>query len=373
MAVLIAASVATLLVAFHFARAFSKPNVLRQSIPSPRTTLLPHLSSSELFALPYPPNLLPGARDVKTPYGTMRVYEWGPQGGRKVMLIHGDTTPGPILAPIANALVKRGCRVMIFDLWGRGYTDTPLGIPHDAKLFGNQIFFAAASSPLTWISPESGGFSIVAFSLGGAVAMSFIAYFPYLVNSIVLLAPGGILRRLPQKYKSQFFHYPRLVPYRYLRKLVANTIGVQASVAAVEQTKTSDARDIADLDMAAIIKWQFDHHKGFTDSFASTIAYGPLMHQHSDWKAVCNIIKGNVFECSESNQSSKLFGSKILVILGESDGVVPEKDLSTDLLDIIGDPQHLEIKVVPGSHGFPVPSCDLVVKHICNFWDLPVE
>lgn len=86
---------------------------LTKAIPSPRETLLPFLSETQAAALPYSPNLLPDARDVDTPYGVMRVYEWGSATGRKVLLIHGDTTPGPMLGPIATALVQKGCRVMV--------------------------------------------------------------------------------------------------------------------------------------------------------------------------------------------------------------------------------------------------------------------
>ena len=90
--------------------------VVPQTIPSPRETLIPYLTSAQIAALAYPPNLLPGARDVKTPYGTMKVYEWGPEDGMKVILIHGDTTPGPMLASIGKALASRGCRVMIYGM-----------------------------------------------------------------------------------------------------------------------------------------------------------------------------------------------------------------------------------------------------------------
>ncbi|KAI9874324.1 MAG: hypothetical protein M1830_009881, partial [Pleopsidium flavum] len=93
--------------------ASTKPKASGTRIPSPRDTLLPFLSRSQASALSYPPNILPGARDVSTPYGVMRCYEWGPEGGRKVVMVHGDTTPGPMLGPIARALVKRGCRILI--------------------------------------------------------------------------------------------------------------------------------------------------------------------------------------------------------------------------------------------------------------------
>ena len=87
-----------------------------RTIPSPRDTLLPKLSLTEATALPYPTDLLPGARDVTTPYGVMRVYEWGPKDGNKVLFIHGDTTPAPILGPVARDLVDMGCRVMMFGM-----------------------------------------------------------------------------------------------------------------------------------------------------------------------------------------------------------------------------------------------------------------
>ena len=87
-----------------------------RTISSPRDTLLPKLSPTEATALPYPTDLLPGARDVATPYGVMRVYEWGPKDGNKVLFIHGDTTPAPILGPVARDLVDMGCRVMMFGM-----------------------------------------------------------------------------------------------------------------------------------------------------------------------------------------------------------------------------------------------------------------
>lgn len=83
-------------------------------IPSPVKSKLPQLSEEELDQLPYPPNALPGARDVNSPYGTVRVYEWGPEEGDKILLIHGISTPGIAMADLAHKLVRRGCRVMMF-------------------------------------------------------------------------------------------------------------------------------------------------------------------------------------------------------------------------------------------------------------------
>jgi hypothetical protein len=44
----------------------------------------------------------------------MRVYEFGPEDGEKVLFVHGISTPCVTLAPLANAIAKRGYRVMLF-------------------------------------------------------------------------------------------------------------------------------------------------------------------------------------------------------------------------------------------------------------------
>lgn len=271
----------------------------------------------------------------------------------------------------------------IKDLWGRGYSDTPLGIPHDSRLFGLQIFFAAASSSVSWNGEESGGFSIVAFSLGGGIAMAFAADFYKFVNSIVLLAPGGIIRRLPAEYESFFFRYPFLLPSSYLRKLVGKTLGLKDLESATGYSAPHDQSHMAceiareakavgkePLDVPGIVRRQFDNHRGFIHSFASTVQYGPIQYQHSDWRRVCSIIKGDTAGTPASSHQSKLFDSKILVVFGDADSIVLAEEVSADLLQLVGDPEHVEIKVVAGSHGFPVPSCDEVAKHISDFCGL---
>lgn len=83
-------------------------------IKSPRDSLVPFISADEASRLAYPPYAMPGQRDVITPYGTIRVNEWGPTDGFKVLFVHGDTTPSLIWSKIAHGLTKKGCRVMTF-------------------------------------------------------------------------------------------------------------------------------------------------------------------------------------------------------------------------------------------------------------------
>jgi hypothetical protein len=106
-----AASLGTLLVVGTVSSALrsNKP----KPIASPKDAVQ-GLSAEELTTLPYPLDALPGARDVDSPWGSIRVYEWGPEDGEKVLLIHGISTPSIALADLAHKLVGRGCRVMLF-------------------------------------------------------------------------------------------------------------------------------------------------------------------------------------------------------------------------------------------------------------------
>ena len=74
---------------------------------------------------PYPPDLFPGGRDVETVYGTVRVFEWGPEDGDKVLLVHGIGTPCIALGSMARELVRKGYRVMLF-----GTLSLSLSVPH---------------------------------------------------------------------------------------------------------------------------------------------------------------------------------------------------------------------------------------------------
>jgi hypothetical protein len=82
--------------------------------PSPGKTILPALSEDSLRDLPYSPDALPGGHDVETPYGSIRVYEWGPEEGERVLFVHGISTPVVALGDLGHEMVSRGYRIMMF-------------------------------------------------------------------------------------------------------------------------------------------------------------------------------------------------------------------------------------------------------------------
>lgn len=83
----------------------------------------------------YPPNALPGGRDVPTFYGSMRVYEWGPLDGEKVVFVHGDATPSLVFSKIAQILVDAGFRVMLFGRQPRDFFTRLENMQQSAQAF----------------------------------------------------------------------------------------------------------------------------------------------------------------------------------------------------------------------------------------------
>ena len=213
--------------------------------------------------------------------------------------------------------------------------------------------------------------------------MSFAAEYPYLINRVVLLAPGGILRRLPAEYEWFCFRYPWLFSENYLKRRVGQVLGVsprlwQGKFDQVQTVLNEEERlRVSDLDklpdVASIVQWQYDNHVGFVHSFVDTIRHGPLKHEHEIWKHMCAIIKGTKKGCRPgTNVPSRLCDSKLLVVYGDEDTVVVGKELIEDLEAIFGDnaEKHLIFQPVPGTHGFPVPSCDAVMKLIVDTWQV---
>ncbi|KAI1738158.1 Alpha/Beta hydrolase protein [Xylaria scruposa] len=339
-------------------------------IQSPQATLIPFITAEEAATLAYPPNALPGARNVETFYGAMRVYEWGPTSGEKVLFVHGDATPCLVFSKIAQMLVDSGYRVMLFDLWGRGYSDTPLDCRHDVRLFASQILLALTSSPLSWTG-NGNSFSIVAFSLGGPISLAFAGAFPEAVRSLVLLGPAGLLRKLPEGYEDQLMHHPELAPSKEaIREKVRQILGVVPSGPALKilpgqkrlnTLENSPSRVEKSFDMGAVFQWQFDYHQGHVHSFQDTVRFGPLQGREDLWGKVCDIIAGR------TRPDSPLHESKLLVFFGRDDNVVVGEETTEDILKLLPS-NHLQVEYLPGGHGFPYPNSEKITETILSFW-----
>ena len=340
-------------------------------IESPLPTLLHDLSSDQLSKLPYPPDSLPGARDVSTPYGSIRAYEFGPENGRKVLLVHGVSTPCLALGAVAHGLADKGCRVCLFDLFGRGYSDTPGDLPHDIRLFTTQILLVLASSPLSWKK-----FSIVGYSLGGGISAAFTSYFPNLIESLVLIAPSGLIRARHFSRTSRMLYSEGVIPEPILLRMVkrrlktplyppkqqpddeklhaADAVNAEINIEANSQATLSKSHPEVTIDSAVV--HQVDHHNGFVPAFMSSIRYGPIQRQHTLWQKIGQ----NMASHSDSNMS------RVLIVCGEKDPIINRDELEEDAKEVFDG--RLVFNVLPAAHDVPIVKGKEVADCIWKFW-----
>lgn len=345
--------------------------------PSPQKTLLPNLSDVEKSDLPYPPDVLPGARDVDTPYGSIRVYEFGPEDGRKVILVHGISTPAIALGSVANNLADNGCRVLLFDLFGRGYSDNPGDVLHDDRLFTTQILLALASSPLSWTGTGSGKFSMIGYSFGGGIVTSFTSYFPDLVDSLILFAPAGLIRPHHISATNRVIYQEGVIPEPLLQRIIKNRLRTPLSAPPDEKGKKVDATNAVKAEVnieynsqavlskkyphVTVVKavaHQVNHHPGFVQAFISSIRYGPVREQHERWR----IVGRRLSKLNKENGTHK----KVLIVLGEHDPIIIKDELEEDATDTFFG--NVEFVTYDAGHEAPVTKGDQIAKAILDFW-----
>lgn len=336
---------------------------------------------------PYPPNALPGGRDVPTPYGNIRVYEWGPEEGRKVLFVHGISTPCIAFASMANLLVEQqGCRVLLFDLFGRGYSDTPdpAFFNQDVALWTTQILLVLASSPLAWMG--SSRFTLVGYSMGGGIGAAFTSYFPSLVESLILIAPGGLMRPHHIAASSKLLYggwLPDAVVNYYIYRRLKGGSGVPPGVGKPEAaTAPAEAAEsevpvhpaLAADSLAPVfpdrprispqntVSWQVDAHPGFLPAFISSIKHAPISNEHERWRLI-----GRRQASSEGGAEGRLKEGRVLVLLGETDNVIVADEVEEDATEVLGK-ESVKVVRLAGAHDVPIVNAEGCVRAIEEFW-----
>ncbi|KIC50192.1 alpha/beta hydrolase [Tateyamaria sp. ANG-S1] len=115
-------------------------------------------------------------------------FEWlGPDRGPVAVCIHGLTTPSFVWYGMAKGLALLGFRVLIYDLYGRGYSDRVQG-SQTADFFDQQLVDLLAHESVT--EPVT----LLGYSMGGAIAAHFAARRPQSVTQLILLAPAGMFK-----------------------------------------------------------------------------------------------------------------------------------------------------------------------------------
>ena len=117
-------------------------------------------------------------------HGPVRVDVSGPEDGRPVLMIHGLSYPLDVWSPLSEGLVRSGCRVIRFDLYGRGQSGW------DSTPLTSELMAEQALEVLDAIG-FSGAVHIISMSNSDLIALSLAALEPGRVRSIVMVAPSG--------------------------------------------------------------------------------------------------------------------------------------------------------------------------------------
>lgn len=113
-------------------------------------------------------------------------YRWlGAEEGPVAVCVHGLTTPSFVWGPMAEGLGRMGYRVLVYDLFGRGFSDRPRGAQDSA-------FFTRQLDELLEDQGIAGEITLFGYSMGGAIATAFAAAQAGRIRQLVLLAPAGL-------------------------------------------------------------------------------------------------------------------------------------------------------------------------------------
>ncbi|KAK6533788.1 hypothetical protein TWF694_002717 [Orbilia ellipsospora] len=341
-------------------------NKVAPIIHSPETTLLPMLSPQEQTELAYHPDSLPGGRWLQTPTGRIRVYEFGPEDGKPVLFIHGISTPSIVARDVLTSLSKKGCRVLTFDLPGRGYSECCRITPQDMRLYSAIILMVTTSSTV------KGGFfpfNIIGYSLGGGITASFASQFPHLISSVVTISSSGLLpyELAPWGMKCSLLPW---VPVWLADKLLTTKLKGEEE-APLEMTEATDTVAITrvvgiePVDIFSVIRWQNRYHKGFMSGYVSSMRNAPIFDRVEEWCEIGRLFRERRFAGSNGEKPT----GKMLVMYGEKDDITPPTLLGR-IEQCVGRDHIKSVIVEGGGHEIIVYQWDQVLKEIVEFWGL---
>ncbi|KAI0361681.1 alpha/beta-hydrolase [Trametes cingulata] len=181
----------------------------RAIFPIPVDPSMEALPATSRIRQIFPEDLFPNGNYAQLPHGRVRFWILGPEDGTKVVLIHGISTPGVTWKDIAPYLAEEGFRVLVYDLYGKGYSEAPK-TTYDPTLFVVQL--ALLLQYVRWDAAH-----IVGFSMGGGVAAAFTASLPHLVaGKTVFIASAGLIDHIRAPNPATRVPIPE---YRELRDL----------------------------------------------------------------------------------------------------------------------------------------------------------
>ncbi|KAF9044239.1 Alpha/Beta hydrolase protein [Panaeolus papilionaceus] len=279
-----------LLFTTYFLSAFPKPP--EQLFLHPSLASLPPDARSWSI---YPEDFYSGGAYAEFPSGRVRYWLLGPETGKKIVLIHGLSIPAIVWKDVAPALASNGYRVLLYDLYGRGYSDAPDTI-YNTSLYTTQL--ALLMQYLNWSRAN-----IVGVSMGGAIAATFTAQFPHLVDEgVALIACAGLMESNDISRTAKFMSSP-------LVRTLASSRPVRAYLQHLTNQTVTNSKGGVDDDSAIleIVRLQSAHLPGYNHALSSSLRDGPIRGQ------------------AKAFMADGWSGKRVLIVHGTKDRTVPPK------------------------------------------------
>ena len=170
-----------------------------------------------------------------------------------VILVHGFSTPQFVWDGMVQFITDQGFRVLVYDHFGRGYSERPSG-PYNKELYVRSLHELIASQDIQT------KIHLVGYSMGGPIVGYFATEYPALVASTSFIAPAGLM------VEANGINPLAVVPY--IGEWFLHVFGNIASWYQ-DREDTSDPYSLSTKDFLKLIETQ-TNYEGFYESLLST-------------------------------------------------------------------------------------------------------
>lgn len=101
-----------------------------------------------------------------------------------IVMVHGFSVPSYIWDSTYNATLKKGYGVLRYDVYGRGYSDSP-DVVYDVALYSNQL-----KELLETLGIEK-KINLMGLSYGGRIVSAFASQYPVWIQNLIYVDPAG--------------------------------------------------------------------------------------------------------------------------------------------------------------------------------------
>lgn len=207
------------------------------------------------------------------------------------------------------------------------------------------------------------------------------------MSSLTLITPSGLLRPNRVSLRTLFLYSQGILPEPLLKYLVRERLRSSLVPASSPQSTNSDTRltepgevpeyespaidassgKLTALNVADVVRFQVDYHRGFVQAYMSSMRYGPIMTEHATWKRVGQTLSKKNKETKENNVSDTgLSPGKVLIICANEDTSIVSSELVPDAIAALEG--NVEFRHFDAGHEIPMSKSREVAKAIWELW-----